>query len=315
MRTDRQVERILDLARLLEGEKYWTRSELQDLYHVDPSTINRHINVLKSIHCQVEGGRKQGWRIISGGKSFPLAISPSEIGVLDIAGQSLSPTMRTQYQKVIDKLDHSLFNRIEKAVETEQRLYHILPPEAITQYETNFEHLEIAREERRAVRALYRSPKSDQDKAHLLEPYGLFFRGSDWRLLAKSDASDQKWLQFKILRFRDIAPTETQFEIPADFDLTQEVEKMWQSYGGEQTEVKIKVMASHAFMVEEKLRHPSQELIDRLDDGAVIVRYSVPKDEFMWWVLSLGANVEVLEPEELRSEIAQEAQKIFGIYQ
>ena len=54
MRTDRQIERILDLSRRLEGEKYWTRRELQDLYSVDPSTINRHINVLRSIHSQAK---------------------------------------------------------------------------------------------------------------------------------------------------------------------------------------------------------------------------------------------------------------------
>ena len=117
MRTHSQIERILDLSRRLEGEKYWTRKELKDLYGVYPSTINRHINVLKAIHCQVEGGRKQGWRITSGGKSFPLAISPSEIQVLNMAGQSLPTAMRIKYQKVIDKLDHSLVAQIEKAIE------------------------------------------------------------------------------------------------------------------------------------------------------------------------------------------------------
>ena len=315
MRTDSQIERILDLSRRLEGEKYWTRKELQDLYDVDPSTINRHINVLKAIHCQVEGGRKQGWRITSGGKSFPLAISPSEIQVLNMAGQSLPTAMRIKYQKVIDKLDHSLVARIEKAIETEQRIYNILPSEDIEQYEDNFERLEIAREERQVVRVLYRSPKNKKAKLHLLQPYGLFFRGSDWRLLAKSDVSEEKYLQFKVLRFREVTFTESKFELPTDFDLDQEVKKMWQSYGGDATVVKIRITASHAFMVEEKLRHPSQKIINRLDDGSVVVQYRVPKDEFMWWILSLGSNVEVLEPEELQSEILHEIQEIFGIYQ
>ena len=163
--------------------------------------------------------------------------------------------MRIKCQKVIDKLDHSLVARIEKAIETEQRIYNILPSEDIEQYEDNFERLEIAREERQVVRVLYRSPKNKKAKLHLLQPYGLFFRGSDWRLLAKSDVS------------------------------------------------------------EEKLRHPSQKIINRLDDGSVVVQYRVPKDEFMWWILSLGSNVEVLQPEELQSEILHEIQEIFGIYQ
>ena len=223
--------------------------------------------------------------------------------------------MRIKCQKVIDKLDHSLVARIEKAIETEQRIYNILPSEDIEQYEDNFERLEIAREERQVVRVLYRSPKNKKAKLHLLQPYGLFFRGSDWRLLAKSDVSEEKYLQFKVLRFREVTFTESKFELPTDFDLDQEVKKMWQSYGGDATVVKIRITASHAFMVEEKLRHPSQKIINRLDDGSVVVQYRVPKDEFMWWILSLGSNVEVLEPEELQSEILHEIQEIFGIYQ
>ena len=77
MRTGRQVERILHLARRLTGEKYWKRSELVDIYIVHPTTINRHINGLRSIYCQIEGGGKRGWRIRE--QSIPMAVSPREI--------------------------------------------------------------------------------------------------------------------------------------------------------------------------------------------------------------------------------------------
>ena len=103
MRTDRQVERILHLARRLTGKKYWKRSELVDIYGVNPATINRHINVLRSIYCQIEGGRKRGWRIRE--QSFPMAVSPREIQALELSVGSLPPEAKLTLNKLIEKLN------------------------------------------------------------------------------------------------------------------------------------------------------------------------------------------------------------------
>ena len=78
--------------------------------------------------------------------------------------------------------------------------------------------------------------------------------------------------------------------------------------------VTLKIAAHKAYLVEEKQRHPSQEIIERCADGAVIVRYEVPKEEFTFWVLSLGDAVEVLEPSEFRSEFQETVQRMHGIY-
>ena len=312
MRTDRQVERILDLARRLTGEKYCKRSELADIYGVDPATINRHINVLRSIYCQIEGGRKNGWRI--NGKSFPVPITPSEIRALELCAELLPLEAKLTLNKLIEKLDITLKDRIRTVIDEDQLLNDILSVEQRAIYDQNFERLETASEDKQIVRAIYRSPRDKQAKEYLLEPYGIFFRGSDWRLFAKSDSSEKKWLQFKILRFEQVEITVSGFEMPSDFVLDQEVEKMWESYGGEQVEIKIKIMPPKSYLVKERIRHPSQEIVDKLPDGAVIVKYFVPKEEFSWWVLSLGANVEVLEPDWFRREVAEEAEEIAGIY-
>ena len=312
MRTDRQVERILDLARLLTGKKYWKRSELVAIYDVDPATINRHINVLRSIYCQIEGGRKRGWRISE--QSFPMPITPSEIQALELYVESLPSEAKLILTKLIEKLNITLKDRIRTAIDEDQLLNNLLSVEQRAIYDQNFERLETASEDKHVVRVVYRSPRDRQAKEHLLEPYGIFFRGSDWRLFAKSDSSEKRWLQFKILRFEQVEITTSGFEIPSDFVLDKEVEKMWESYGGEPVEIKIKIMSSKSYLVEERMRHPSQEIIDKLPDGAVIVKYFVPKDEFSWWILSLGANVEVLEPAWFRKEVAEESEKIAEIY-
>jgi len=103
-----------------------------------------------------------------------------------------------------------------------------------------------------------------------LQSYGLFFRGSNWRLFAKSNVSDQDWLQFKVLDFKNIKLTETAFEPPPNFNLDQEIKRMWQSFNGEQVEVKVRILPTHAFLAEEKLKYPSQQIIERKANGAAI---------------------------------------------
>ena len=78
--------------------------------------------------------------------------------------------------------------------------------------------------------------------------------------------------------------------------------------------MKLRIAARKAYLVEEKQRHPSQEIIERCTDGSVIVRYEVPKEEFTFWVLSLGDAVEVLDPPEFRMEFGEIVQRMHGIY-
>ena len=108
--------------------------------------------------------------------------------------------------------------------------------------------------------------------------------------------------------------TNETFEIPEDFSLSEDLASRWELFSGEPISVTLRIAAHKAYLVTEKERHPSQEIIERCADGAVIVRYEVPKEEFTFWVLSLGDAVEVLEPAEFRAEFREMVRRMHTIY-
>ena len=74
------------------------------------------------------------------------------------------------------------------------------------------------------------------------------------------------------------------------------------------------VLPPAARYVSESKWHPSQvETHHR--DGGLTVRFRLSNTvELKSWVLSFGANALVLEPEELRAEIAAELERLLKVY-
>jgi predicted DNA-binding transcriptional regulator YafY len=69
-----------------------------------------------------------------------------------------------------------------------------------------------------------------------------------------------------------------------------------------------------AALVQERIWHPSQ-MIDELADGGLLltVRVSDPR-EMRPWIRSWGADVEVLEPYDLRAEMVEQARRMLECY-
>ena len=180
--------------------------------------------------------------------------------------------------------------------------------------EQHFRVLEEALYEQKVVRAVYQPGGKTEFVRHILHPYAIFFRKSDWYLEARSNQSENTSLTFKILRFQNVMLTDETFETPTDFSLSEDLASRWELFSGDPINVTLKIAAHKAYLVTEKQRHRSQEIIEQRADGSVIVRYKVPKEEFTFWVLSLGDAAEVLDPPEFRTEFQAIVRRMHNIY-
>ena len=73
--------------------------------------------------------------------------------------------------------------------------------------------------------------------------------------------------------------------------------------------VRIRISPSWARYVGEKTWHESQQIQKLFDGGIEIVLRVAGLDEILQWVLSLGPEAEVVEPEELRDKIRESLRK------
>ena len=120
---------------------------------------------------------------------------------------------------------------------------------------------------------------------------------------------------FKVERIESIALTPRSYGIPRDFDANKYLSSAWGIVTYDKVEtIKLRFVPELARLVEETLWHPSQTVKRQNDGSAVMTLKVAAKLELVTWILGWGEKVEVLDPKELRAEVARIAKKTAGIY-
>jgi predicted DNA-binding transcriptional regulator YafY len=131
------------------------------------------------------------------------------------------------------------------------------------------------------------------------------------------DEMNQRVRAVKLESIKRVKLTDSNYTIPAQFDRRRYLESMWGMTGGEGDEKVRVVLAFPADMtplIRERLWHTSQR-VETLEDKRCTLSVQVADwRELLPWIRSWGAQVEVLEPDVLREELAAEAQRIAGLY-
>ena len=332
----KQMRRILSIVKRLQKSKPIKVRDLADFYDVNITRIYDDLKIIEDFYdlkkdkgsYWIEPVRSLRWPRITSEETQALE--------LVITASPLAKTQRFEelLKRVLEKLDMSLAEHIqsklqenapaqlERANNDDETQAPLHLSENVENYsggsanaaENHFRVLEEALYEQKAVRANYQPGGKAELVRHILHPYAIFFRKEDWYLEAKSNLSENPSLTFKILRFRNVMLSDEPFEMPEDFSLSENLASRWELFSGDPTCVTLKIAAHKAYLVTEKKRHQSQEIIEQCPDGSVIVRYEVPKEEFTFWVLSLGDAVEVLDPPEFRAEFQETVKRMHNIY-
>lgn len=119
---------------------------------------------------------------------------------------------------------------------------------------------------------------------------------------------------FKIERIEHAELLDEHYTIPNDFDPYAYLASAWGVMDDVAVEVRLRFTAAVAQRVRESVWHHSQHL-DELPNGGCMLSVVVGGiREIREWVLSWGAEVEVLAPPELRAEVAAQAQRMVEQY-
>jgi predicted DNA-binding transcriptional regulator YafY len=119
---------------------------------------------------------------------------------------------------------------------------------------------------------------------------------------------------FKIERISDIELTNEVYDIPAGWSVDQYLRGSWGIVTGEEVEVKIRFSRAVAGRVRESFWHPS-EVVQTEPGGTLLYQVRVAGTvEITPWILSWGAEAEVLEPAELRTRFAETATRLTEQY-
>lgn len=148
-------------------------------------------------------------------------------------------------------------------------------------------------------------------RTHTVEPIGVIYRWYAWYLLAYSTVK-KDYRTYKLARISELRITDNLFT-----KQHQSAEKILQESdetdGRDYMKVTIRCKSEAKAQAGEYLRGV---ITEEFANGDVLMQLCVVKNEHFWYgaLLSLGDQVEVLEPEELRLRILNSANNLINLY-
>lgn len=185
------------------------------------------------------------------------------------------------------------------------------------QYQAALETLTRAMADRKKVRFGYRKDENSPEKEHTLSPYFIepYAIGQTTYVVGQLE-NKPKLYTFKVERITRAELLAETYLIPPEFNIADYLADAWGIWTSSQepVPVSLRFCKEVAFRVKETRWHSQQE-IEELPDGALLWRSRVANPtEMLPWIKSWGAQVVVLEPADLRAQLAEEARRLVELY-
>ena len=166
----------------------------------------------------------------------------------------------------------------------------------------------------RVLGCRYTSPASGLQKKRTIEPHHLQHYMGSWVLIAWCRLR-QDWRKFFLSRMSHAALAPDSFDPRSKSEWKPLIQTSFGIFqGGSPAPVVLRFNAFRARWIREQIWHPDQKM-EGLPDGGL--RLSFPVSDFRevkMKILQFGADVEVIEPDELRKQVQEEIEKMTGIY-
>lgn len=302
-----RVDRLLSILLIITNKGLVTGQELADHFEVSLRTIYRDIDKLGEAGVPIAstGGRGGGYYIMSKYNLDKLFFNDEEIGTL----VPLMENLKIAFGK------NPQFNNIALKLET------IYDKEKISnnKFSINMSHFNMqedlkeyiyligkAIEETRLLQFDYINRRLEVSR-RIAEPIQISFNHGEWFLIAYC-RNRKDYRKFKLIRVRDLKIIEPFEKRPIE---REELDKIFrESYDNKSIKVTLRFKSK---IGEHLIEHFSRDTISSLEDGNFMVTEYFPDDEgLVKFILSLGKDCEVLEPEFLREKVKK---YVFSIYQ
>ncbi len=176
------------------------------------------------------------------------------------------------------------------------------------------ERLTRAWADRRMVRIRYRAPNRPTTERDIAPYFLEVVRMTPGLYVIGYDRLRNDVRTFKVERIEYAELLDEHYHIPEGFDPYDHLARAWAVMSEAEVTIHLRFTPQVAPRIRENRWHHSQQLIDNADGGCDLHLTVGGIREILSWVLSWGADVEVLAPAELRNEVINHARQMLASY-
>jgi predicted DNA-binding transcriptional regulator YafY len=307
-----RADRLVAVLLLLQQRGRVTAREVADELETSERTARRDLEALSlaGIPVYSQQGRGGGWRLVGGARTDLSGLTAAEARALFlVAGPAAgAPAVRSALRKLVRALPEPFRVQAEAAAASvhvdaagwgraDADLPRFLNP--IQQAVIDGVQVELGYVDR-----------GGRESTRTVHPLGVVSKGTAWYLVAGTDRGQRL---FRIDRVTSAAPSEEPADRPADFDLAAEWRAIAEAIDHAPLEVRAVADADRIDLLRAILG-------SRLDVGGpgpdgvdIVVRGHSPRS-VAGELAGAGSWVRIIEPEEVRVELARVARELTGLY-
>ena len=164
--------------------------------------------------------------------------------------------------------------------------------------------------QKKQIHINYYSLLNDEHQERTVSPYALYeYRNSLY--LTGFCHLRQEIRDFKISRIKSLATTDDYFVMPRDFSLKDYMTNCLGIFKDTTQKVVLKIRHPMSQIIREKIWSDNQVITDIPNEKAILFEAHLQGEiEIISWILSMGSDVEVIEPTDLKDKIREKLEKM-----
>jgi len=309
-------DRLIAIILLFQRNRFMRAQDIAAHFETSVRTIYRDLRALEEAGVPLSAEAGVGYSLVKGYHLPPVMFTHAEASALAIG------------EKFVENLtDLSLKNRIQSAL---LKIYAVMPrdkqhfldmlqsrteiisPVATTPLEEDnrIERLHVAIADNKVVKIAYFAQYNKQHTTRKIEPLGLIYYVNAWHLIAWCRLRGD-YRNFRLERINALTVLDVEFRPHTDFSLPQYIRSARETHNAIEVKVKFPLELANTIKCRETYGFAGEE---KCGDFTILTFFVDSSRWISRWLLSFGGDVEVLSPQDLKTILFKEGQKLVQRY-
>lgn len=312
-----RIDRLSAIITFLQSRRLITAQQIAERFEISLRTVYRDINALMESGIPIAGEAGRGYSIESGYHLPPVMFTREEAAAMITAGKMAEKftdiSLNQNYSSALEKVKAVMrFSDKEFLEKLDTQILVIYPNPQKAEFPNYFmTHIQKALSQNNVIILDYISNSKNENTKREIEPVGICFYGGKWHLLAYCRLR-KDYRDFRVDRIKHLTVGTEVFRTnhPA-------LNELITRFADNASNIRV-TLRFPKFLYSKIADHKYYYgfIAETIDEYSFTMTFLTDSLEWMeHWLLSLGKNVEIIEPQRLIDNMRARVKELYSYYE